>query len=185
MTNTANDSSPVILRQYGSVRAFSAAIMTVKCFQDNALLKSILEENGAGRVLVIDGGRSLHTALMGDMIAKIAVDNGWAGIIMNGAVRDGAVLSQLPIGVKASSSRTGNRPRRSGRAADVSYDAAVARLGWDIPAVESALDTFRAFGFPRHRSSGAAASPRTPRPQPGRPSQSHHRRFVRTQTART
>ena len=98
------------LRQYGSVHAFFGTITTVRCFQDNALLKSILtEEDGTGRVLVIDGEGSLHTALMGDMIAKIAVENHWAGIIINGAVRDVAVLSQLPIGVKA----LGSNPRKS------------------------------------------------------------------------
>jgi regulator of ribonuclease activity A len=83
------------------VSAFSGAITTVKCLEDNALLKSILGEDGTGRVLVVDGGGSLHTALMGDMIAKIAVSNKWAGVIINGAVRDTAILAELPIGLKA------------------------------------------------------------------------------------
>jgi regulator of ribonuclease activity A len=98
MTNTARfQSCDLQLRQYGFVRAFFGTITTVECFQDNALLRSVLtEKHGACRVLLIDGGGSLHTALMGDMIAKIAVDNRWAEIIIDGAVRDVAVLSQMP-----------------------------------------------------------------------------------------
>jgi regulator of ribonuclease activity A len=101
------------LRHYGAVSAFSGAITTVKCFEDNALLKSILGEDGTGRVLVVDGDGSLHTALMGDMIAKIAVSNKWAGVIINGAVRDTAILAELPIGLKA----LGSNPARAQRPA--------------------------------------------------------------------
>ncbi|MEU4563412.1 ribonuclease E activity regulator RraA [Actinoplanes sp. NPDC023936] len=97
------------LRQYGAVAAFAGAAVTVSCFQDNALLKSVLGEPGAGRVLVVDGGGSLHTALMGDLIAGLAVENGWAGVIINGAVRDVAALRELPIGIKA----LGSNPRKS------------------------------------------------------------------------
>jgi regulator of ribonuclease activity A len=110
------------LRQYGSIRAFFGVITTVECFQDNALLKSILaEEDGSGRVLVIDGGGSLHTALMGDMIAKIALDNHWAGLIVNGAVRDVAILSTLSIGVKA----LGSNPRKSAKTGGGARDVVV------------------------------------------------------------
>lgn len=63
------DSCDLQLRQYGGRRAFSGSITTVRCHQDNVLLKSVLSEPGAGRVLVVDGGGSLHTALMGDVIA--------------------------------------------------------------------------------------------------------------------
>jgi regulator of ribonuclease activity A len=85
---------------------------TVKCFDDNVLLNSVLtDEDGTGRVLVVDGGGSVHSALMGDMIAKRALDNHWAGVIINGAVRDVATLSTLPIGVKA----LGSNPRKSGK----------------------------------------------------------------------
>lgn len=100
------------LRQYGSIRAFFGAMTTVKCFDDNVLLNSVLtDEDGTGRVLVVDGGGSVHSALMGDMIAKRALDNHWAGVIINGAVRDVATLSTLPIGVKA----LGSNPRKSGK----------------------------------------------------------------------
>ena len=69
---------------------FAGPITTVRCFQDNALLKSVLSEPGDGRVLVIDGDGSLHTALVGDVIAELGRSNGWAGLIVNGAVRDAA-----------------------------------------------------------------------------------------------
>ena len=96
-------------RQYGATRSFAGTITTVRCHQDNALLKSVLGEDGAGRVLVVDGGGSLHTALMGDLIATMARDNGWSGVIIHGAVRDVAVLADLSIGIKA----LGSNPRKS------------------------------------------------------------------------
>jgi regulator of ribonuclease activity A len=99
------------LRQYGGKPAFHGPAVTVACFEDNALLKAVLTEPGAGRVLVIDGGGSVHRALMGDIIAGLAVDNGWAGVIINGAVRDVAALRQLPVGIKA----LGSNPRKSGK----------------------------------------------------------------------
>ncbi|MGE2692852.1 ribonuclease E activity regulator RraA [Mycolicibacterium pulveris] len=97
------------LRQYGGRAQFAGPVTTVKCFQDNALLKSVLSEPGHGRVLVIDGSGSLHAALVGDVIAGLGVENGWAGLIINGAVRDAAMLATLDIGVKA----LGTNPRKS------------------------------------------------------------------------
>jgi len=98
-------------RQFGGRSAVTGAAATVRCFQDNALLKSVLSEPGEGRVLVVDGGGSLHTALMGDLIAGLGVANGWAGVIINGAVRDVAVLRTLDLGIKA----LGSNPRKSGK----------------------------------------------------------------------
>jgi len=97
------------LRQFGARREFAGPITTVKCFQDNALLKSVLSEPGNGGALVIDGGGSLHTALVGDVIAGLGVRNGWSGLIINGAVRDSATLRTLDIGIKA----LGTNPRKS------------------------------------------------------------------------
>ena len=74
-------------------------------------MKSVLNSPGDGAVLVVDGGGSLETALMGDMIAAAAVTNGWSGVIINGAIRDRAALAQLPLGVKA----LGSNPRKSAR----------------------------------------------------------------------
>ena len=107
--------------QYGRRSQFAGPITTVRCFEDNALLKSVLSEPGDGGVLVIDGDGSLHAALVGDIIAGLALDNGWAGLIINGAVRDAATLRTLDIGVKA----LGTNPRKSGKTGDGVRDAAV------------------------------------------------------------
>jgi regulator of ribonuclease activity A len=107
--------------QYGGNSEFAGPLTTVRCFQDNALLKSVLSEPGNGGVLVIDGDGSLHTALVGDLIAGLGVDNGWAGLIINGAIRDAAALSTLPIGIKA----LGTNPRKSNKTGDGQRDVAV------------------------------------------------------------
>lgn len=107
--------------QYGGQPQFAGPITTVKCFEDNALLKSVLAEPGNGGVLVIDGDGSLHSALVGDLIAGLGVDNGWAGLIINGAVRDAATLRTLEIGVKA----LGTNPRKSSKTGEGVRDVAV------------------------------------------------------------
>jgi len=107
--------------QYGRRSQFAGPITTVRCFEDNALLKSVLSEPGDGGVLVIDGDGSLHAALVGDVIAGLALDNGWAGLIINGAVRDAATLRTLDIGVKA----LGTNPRKGGKTGAGVRDAAV------------------------------------------------------------
>lgn len=99
------------LTQYGGRSMFAGPISTVRCFQDNALLKSVLSEPGKGGVLVIDGAASLHTALVGDLIAELGRANGWAGLIVNGAVRDASTLRSLDIGIKA----LGTNPRKSSK----------------------------------------------------------------------
>lgn len=99
-------------RQYGGVSAFSGELATVRCFQDNVLLKQVLSHPGDGRVLVVDGGGSLATALVGDVIAGLAYGNGWSGLVIHGAVRDTLALGVLAIGVKA----LGSNPRRSQKA---------------------------------------------------------------------
>jgi regulator of ribonuclease activity A len=109
------------LRQFGGRPQFAGPITTVKCFEDNALLKSVLSEPGNDGVLVIDGDASVHTALVGDLIAGLGVDNGWAGLMINGAVRDAAALRMLDIGVKA----LGTNPRKSGKTGEGVRDVAV------------------------------------------------------------
>ncbi|MBV9321980.1 MAG: ribonuclease E activity regulator RraA [Mycobacterium sp.] len=98
-------------RQFGGRAVFAGPIHTVRCFEDNALLKSVLSEPGDGGVLVVDGGASLHCALIGDVIAGLGEGNGWAGIIVNGAVRDSAALRTIDIGIKA----LGTNPRKGGK----------------------------------------------------------------------
>ena len=105
----------------GGFTSFNGPIRTVKCFQDNALLKEILGTPGDGAVLVIDGGGSLETALVGDLIAGLACDNGWAGLIINGAVRDRIAIATLPIGVKA----LGSNPAKSSKTGEGEHDIPV------------------------------------------------------------
>jgi regulator of ribonuclease activity A len=109
------------LAQYGARSQFAGPITTVRCFQDNALLKSVLSQPGDGGVLVIDGNGSLHTALVGDLIAELGRSNGWAGLIINGAVRDAATLRTMDIGIKA----LGTNPRKSDKTGNGERDVAV------------------------------------------------------------
>lgn len=104
-------SCDVQFRQFGARAQFAGPISTVRCDEDNALLKSVLSTPGDGGVLVIDGGGSLHTALVGDVIAELAHSNGWAGLVVHGAVRDAAALRNLDVGIKA----LGTNPRKSGK----------------------------------------------------------------------
>ncbi|GLY75526.1 ribonuclease E activity regulator RraA [Actinoallomurus iriomotensis] len=97
------------LRQFGRRTAFHGDVTTVRCHEDNVLLKSVLTEPGEGRVLVVDGGGSLRAALMGDLIATLAADNRWAGVVINGAVRDTVALRTIDLGIKA----LGSNPRKS------------------------------------------------------------------------
>ncbi|WP_309107452.1 ribonuclease E activity regulator RraA [Arthrobacter sp.] len=90
---------------------FNGPVRTIKCFEDNALVKEVLGTPGDGAVLVVDGNSSLRTALMGDMIAASAVQNGWAGVVINGAIRDREAIAELPLGVKA----LGSNPRKSSK----------------------------------------------------------------------
>lgn len=110
------------LRQFGGVRTFSGVVSTVRCLEDNVLLKQLLSEPGEGRVLVVDGGGSYRCALLGDSIGGMAVANGWAGIVVNGCVRDVAALAELPIGIKA----LGTNPRPSAKAGDGAVDVPLA-----------------------------------------------------------
>ncbi|BBA95528.1 putative ribonuclease activity regulator protein [Actinacidiphila reveromycinica] len=96
---------------YGGHRAFRGTVATVRCEDDNVLARQAMSEPGAGRVLVVDGGGSLRCALMGDQMAEVALANGWAGVVVNGAVRDTALLRRLPLGVAA----LGSNPLRSGK----------------------------------------------------------------------
>jgi len=83
----------------GRRKAFCGPIATVKCFEDNALLKAELQTPGEGRIMVVDGGASSRVALLGDQIATILAENGWAGIVINGAVRDSAEIDAMDVGV--------------------------------------------------------------------------------------
>lgn len=89
------------LQDWGGNALFFGQVVTVKCFEDNSRVKELLATPGQGKVLVVDGGGSTRQALMGDLIAKSAVDNGWAGVVIFGAIRDAGEIATLALGVKA------------------------------------------------------------------------------------
>lgn len=98
-----------IFRDFGGRSRFYGSIATVKCFEDNSLVKSTLGEPGEGRVLVVDAGGSLRYAMLGDMIAANAVESGWSGVLMFGCVRDSVDIAGMDLGVKA----LATNPRKS------------------------------------------------------------------------
>jgi regulator of ribonuclease activity A len=94
-------SCSVQFTHFGGRRVFSGPIRTVNCHEDNGLIKQVLAEKVQGAVLVVDGNGSLRTALSGDRVAGLALSNGWAGLVIRGAVRDVGVLRTLDIGILA------------------------------------------------------------------------------------
>lgn len=90
-----------MLSNFGGREAFGGEIVTVKCFEDNSLVKETLGTPGKGKVLVVDGGGSLRRALLGDMIAENAVKNQWEGVIIYGCIRDVSTIAELDLGVQA------------------------------------------------------------------------------------
>ncbi|MFE3602214.1 ribonuclease E activity regulator RraA [Streptomyces sp. NPDC059142] len=111
----------VQFRRFGAHRSFAGPVRTVSCHEDNGLLRDLLRTPGNGCVLVVDGQGSLRTALVGDLIATAAQDNGWAGLVLHGAVRDSAALAGLELGIKA----LGTIPRKSGKNATGDIDLPV------------------------------------------------------------
>lgn len=89
------------LQNYGMRSSFWGEIVTVRCYHDNSKVREVLSLNGKGKVLVVDGHGSRRKALMGDQVAMMAIDNGWEGVIIYGAVRDVVALSQMDLGIKA------------------------------------------------------------------------------------
>lgn len=90
-----------LLRSYGGNQAFSGSITTLRCFEDNAMLKKILAGKGDNRILVVDGGGSHRCALLGAQLATMAFENGWQGIVTYGCIRETALLNQIPVGILA------------------------------------------------------------------------------------
>lgn len=92
---------PPAFRDFGGTTAFAGLVSTVKCFEDNSLVKAAVDSAGEGRVLVVDGGASLRRALVGGNLAAAAARNGWAGLVIDGCVRDVAELAACAVGIRA------------------------------------------------------------------------------------
>jgi regulator of ribonuclease activity A len=116
------------LIDFGGTPRFAGPIRTVRCFEDNSHVRAALETPGDGAVLVVDGGGSLRCALLGDRLGALAIANGWAGVIVNGCVRDTAELARMDLGVRALASN----PRRSGKGGDGELDVTVSFRGIDF-----------------------------------------------------
>jgi regulator of ribonuclease activity A len=101
-----------LFRDWGGADSFAGPIETLRVFEDNALVRAALEAPGRGRVLVVDGGGSLRSALVGGNLAALALRNGWSGIVVHGCIRDTAELAATTLGVKALNAV----PRKSARA---------------------------------------------------------------------
>lgn len=100
---------PPVMRDFGALRKFCGPVVTVKCFEDNTLVKAAVDAPGfedtpqgrVAKVLVVDGGASLRRALLGGNLGAAAARNGWAGVVIDGCVRDVAELALLPLGIRA------------------------------------------------------------------------------------
>ena len=114
-----------LFQAYGGKRAFSGPIGTVRCFEDNTLVKAAVESPGNGRVLVVDGGGSRRRALFGDRLGAAAVKNGWAGVIVYGCIRDSAELGRMDLGIRA----LGTMPLRSEKRGEGERDVPVRFAG--------------------------------------------------------
>ncbi|WP_296804745.1 ribonuclease E activity regulator RraA [Thiocapsa sp.] len=114
-----------IFRDFGGHVRFCGTVVTVKCFEDNTPVKSTLAEPGQGRVLVVDAGGSMRCAMLGDLIAAGAVEQGWAGVILYGCIRDSCDIAAMPLGVKA----LGTHPRKSQRRGEGQRDITVTVAG--------------------------------------------------------
>ena len=91
----------VQFRDFGGRRKYCGPVRTVQCDRDNQLFRALLDEAGDGAVVIVDGGGSTETALMGDIIAAKGAKNGWAGVVIFGAIRDSAEIGNIDIGAKA------------------------------------------------------------------------------------
>jgi len=90
-----------LLKDFGGRSRFAGRVETVKCFEDNSLVRRALDEQGAGKVLVVDAGGSLRCAMLGDQLAELAHSNGWEGVVLYGCIRDSSAMAGMDLGVKA------------------------------------------------------------------------------------
>jgi regulator of ribonuclease activity A len=114
-----------LFHAFGGRRAFHGPVSTVRCFEDNSRVKEAVESPGGGRVLVVDGGGSRRHALLGDKLGLAAVNNGWAGIIIHGCIRDSVELGRMDLGIRA----LGTMPLRSEKRGEGERDVPVRFAG--------------------------------------------------------
>ena len=110
-----------LLRHFGARRCFQGPVTTLKLHEDNVLVRRAVEQPGHGRVLVVDGGGSTRRALLGDILAGLAAANGWAGIVINGCIRDSVDIAEIDVGVLA----LGTVPLKSRKHGDGEADVSV------------------------------------------------------------
>lgn len=117
-----------VFSDFGGVAAFAGPVSTIRCFEDNGLVRAALEEPGKGRVLVVDGGGSTRCALVGGNLGLLAQDNGWAGVVVYGCVRDTVELRGCKTGVRALAANPRRGGKRGGGERDVVVEVAGARV---------------------------------------------------------
>ena len=119
---------PMVFKSFGGRARFAGRVRTLRVFEDNALVRKVLEEEGAGQVLFVDGGGSLRTALLGGNLARLAWEKGWAGVVVHGAVRDTEELREVPIGLLALAAT----PKKSAKEGKGEVDVPLKVLGVEV-----------------------------------------------------
>jgi len=117
-----------LFSDFGGKTKFSGEIVTIKCFEDNSLVRDAVKSEGRSRVLVVDGGGSMRHALLGDLLAAAAAENGWQGLLINGCVRDVEILENIDLGVKALNCYPVKTEKRGKGQLDVNVTFAGARI---------------------------------------------------------
>ena len=117
-----------LFRDFGGKDRFCGEVVTLKCFEDNSLVRDLVRSEGHGRVIVVDGGGSLRRAMLGDLLAAKAVENGWQGLLINGCVRDVEILATLDLGVKALNSHPVKTDKRGEGQLDVTVEFAGVKI---------------------------------------------------------
>jgi regulator of ribonuclease activity A len=113
---------------FGAKQKFSGEIVTVKCFEDNSLVKDLVGTNGRGRVIVVDGGGSMRRALLGALLAAEAAKNAWQGLLINGCVRDVEILQNIDLGIKALNSHPVKTDKRGEGRQDIAIEFGGVRI---------------------------------------------------------
>lgn len=114
-----------LFSDFGGKQKFCGEVVTLKCFEDNSLVRELVRSEGRGRVIVVDGGGSLRRALLGDLLAAKAAENGWQGLLINGCVRDVEILQTIDLGIKALNSH----PVKTDKLGEGKLDIAVSFAG--------------------------------------------------------